>query len=118
MPWVHKTCKELGCKNRFTDLRESYCLEHRRARQQQYDRTERDPEIVKFYNSSEWKAARRQQLNAHPLCQVCLKQNVIKGATTVDHIIPIDQGGEKLDPNNFQSTCASCHASKHAWGKG
>jgi 5-methylcytosine-specific restriction protein A len=117
MPWVFKVCKEHSCKNRFTDLKESYCLEHRRARQQRYDRTERDPEIVRFYNSPEWKAVRRQQLNEHFLCQVCFKQNVVKGATTVDHIIPIDQGGEKLDPMNLRSVCASCHSSRHAFGK-
>ncbi|MGA2466426.1 MAG: HNH endonuclease [Thermodesulfobacteriota bacterium] len=118
MPWVFKVCKEHSCNNRFTDLKESYCLEHRRVRQQRYDRTERDPEIVKFYNSRAWKAARTMQFNLHPLCQLCLKVNIIREATTVDHIVPIDMGGEKLDQMNLQSVCASCHASKHAWGKG
>jgi 5-methylcytosine-specific restriction protein A len=117
MPWISKICKEPGCKNRFTDLRESFCQQHRKQRQQRYDRTERDPETIAFYNSRAWKAARTMQLNAHPLCQVCLKENVIRGAWGVDHIVPISEGGEKLDPNNFQSVCASCHASKHAWGK-
>ncbi|MBF0439373.1 MAG: HNH endonuclease [Magnetococcales bacterium] len=30
-------------------------------------------------------------------------------ATVVDHIVPIKDGGQKFDPNNFRSLCVSCH---------
>lgn len=35
----------------------------------------------------------------------------------VDHIIPLDQGGERLNENNLQTLCAACHAKKTAKDK-
>ena len=35
-------------------------------------------------------------------------------ATMVDHIVPIADGGEKLDEDNLQSLCQDCHARKTA----
>lgn len=33
-------------------------------------------------------------------------------ATTVDHIIPLVQGGARLDPRNLQAACSWCNTSK------
>jgi 5-methylcytosine-specific restriction protein A len=112
MPWLFKRCNHPGCKNRFTDLNESYCETHRKERRLEYDRTQRDPKIVAFYKSEVWRRCRLMQLAAAPLCQVCL----IKAGTIVDHIKPIRSGGERLDPSNLQSLCVSCHGKKHPWG--
>jgi 5-methylcytosine-specific restriction endonuclease McrA len=30
----------------------------------------------------------------------------------VDHIIPIEAGGAKLDPDNLQTVCKRCHTHK------
>jgi 5-methylcytosine-specific restriction endonuclease McrA len=72
---------------------------------------------AEFYNSTTWRKARRIYLNEHPFCAICLQKGVYKKATVVDHIIPIRKGGERLNPENFQSLCHSCHARKSAKDK-
>lgn len=52
-----------------------------------------------------WRKARAAQLAAEPVCQACSRRL----ATTVDHITPLSQGGDFLDPANHQSLCQSCH---------
>ena len=63
-----------------------------------------------IYNSKRWKALRRDQLAAHPLCWYCLKIGHITAADTVDHITP-HRGDKNLafDPANLQSLCKPCH---------
>ena len=34
-------------------------------------------------------------------------------ATVVDHIVPIKEGGERLDPDNLRGLCAACHNKRH-----
>lgn len=64
------------------------------------------------YNK-QWAALRQRFITTHPTCQ-CGQQ-----ATIVDHIIPITEGGKRLDWNNLQSLCTKCHAMKtHAERKG
>ena len=55
---------------------------------------------------------RRMILAKHPLCQACESEGRTTPATVADHIIPISQGGLKLDLNNGQGLCASCHGKK------
>lgn len=59
-----------------------------------------------FYNSTKWKRTRDRQLFDHPLCEC----GAI--ATDVDHIVPIEWGGDKWAPANLSSKCASCHGKK------
>lgn len=35
-------------------------------------------------------------------------------ATEVDHIIPIVEGGSRLDPTNLRSVCRPCHNTRKA----
>lgn len=67
-----------------------------------------------FYNSAAWKLARANQLFDEPYCQCddCKRLPVPLDANTVDHIIPINQGGEPLDPSNFKSMNSRCHNRK------
>lgn len=69
-----------------------------------YDNTYRDKANDKFYHSKEWKQARYYQLMNYPFCISCSKI-----ADTVDHIIAIKDGGDKLSNKNLQSMCKSCH---------
>jgi len=62
----------------------------------------------RFYNSERWRAIRRQQLNADPVCAICGAP-----ATVVDHIIR--HRGDKTkfyDVTNLQSLCKRCHDRK------
>lgn len=71
-----------------------------------------------FYHTPEWKRFRREYLQEKPPCRVCLEQReVITPARVVDHIIPIRQGGPRLDPANVQPLCFPCHNRKSATEK-
>lgn len=67
-----------------------------------------------FYNSRVWRKARRRFLDKNPLCVVCYENDIVSVADVVDHIVPVNMGGEKLEESNFQSMCTSCHNAKSA----
>lgn len=66
----------------------------------------------KFYNSWPWRKLRKRFLIANPLCVVCDSIGIVTSATVVDHIRPINQGGEPLDEANLQPMCEHHHNSK------
>lgn len=61
----------------------------------------------RVYDSTTWQRLRLMHLAGSPVCVECGRYG-----EQVDHIIPISAGGEKFDPSNLQTLCASCHASK------
>lgn len=64
----------------------------------------------KFYRSKTWIALRNAFRAQNPLC---INVDKCGGAThTVDHRIPISEGGAALDGSNLQPLCQSCNASK------
>ena len=79
----------------------------------------------KFYNSTVWKNFRQVVLN-NPFiennievpagcCVRCyIDKDEIVEATTVDHTKQISCGGAKLNRNNVQPLCTSCHNRKSA----
>ena len=67
-----------------------------------------------FYGTSQWKNLREQYINAHPLCERCEDQGYIVEGREVDHIVEIEDGGDKTDPDNLQTLCVSCHRKKTA----
>lgn len=114
-----RPCSYPGCP-RLTDGQ--YCEEHRRLREREYNRYGRDESSQNFYTSPAWRQARKRQLTEHPFCEECLKSGKRTKAAMVDHIVPIRKGGSRLDAENLQSLCWSCHSRKSAeegsrWGK-
>lgn len=79
---------------------------------------ERENDNSKFYNSWPWRIAAKRYKLANPLCVECDKIGIVTPVKVVDHIIPINKGGERLDKANFQSLCESCHNKKSAGEKG
>jgi 5-methylcytosine-specific restriction endonuclease McrA len=61
---------------------------------------------------------RARQLAEHPLCEYVLDDGTTCSAIadTVHHIIPIEDGGSRRDPENLRSMCASHHAALHGAG--
>lgn len=45
------------------------------------------------------------------ICANCGK-HLAGGDATVDHITPLDRGGERLAPENLQAMCKSCNSRK------
>ena len=67
-----------------------------------------------FYGTTEWKRTRERYINAHPLCEHCESRGLIVPGNEVDHIIEIEDGGEKFAENNLQTLCHRCHRRKTA----
>ena|SRR5688572_27363758 len=68
-----------------------------------------------FYRSAPWRALRARKLQISPYCECpdCKGKKVI--ADMVDHVQPIELGGNPLDINNLQSMRNHpCHDRKRA----
>ena len=65
-----------------------------------------------FYRKSPWRKLRKVVLNKNPLCVICLEEGIVTQADVVDHIVPIKQGGAKLDETNLQGLCHKHHNKK------
>ncbi len=100
-----RICPIHGLWNK-TDLQQR-CPKCKTTRNKNYDKKERNQESNKFYHSTEWKKVRAVVLNSNPFCVGCGQV-----ADTVDHKVAIKDGGSKLDLNNLQSMCRSCHNKK------
>ena len=65
-----------------------------------------------FYQSHKWRKHRKLFLQSNPLCVECLKKGRTEPATVVDHITPINQGGDAWSYDNLQPMCSRCHNKK------
>lgn len=74
----------------------------------------KDNDNMKFYNSKAWRSLSRMQRERFPLCVHCKDEGKTVPMDHVDHIIPINQGGDPLDPRNLQSLCKRHHSIKTA----
>ena len=99
-------CKHPGCAalipsgTKYCDLhRPLHPEEVRSAASRGYDRA--------------WQKASRLFLQAHPLCEECMKRGKYTRATVVDHIVP-HRGDEELfwDRSNWRALCKRCHDRK------
>ncbi|WP_431471940.1 HNH endonuclease [Nonlabens sp. SCSIO 43208] len=80
----------------------------------EYKQQERTVDNSKFYNSRTWRKTRKLFLENNPLCIHCERLGVTTPANVVDHIIPISEGGDKLNTKNLQPLCKKCHEKKSA----
>lgn len=69
---------------------------------------------MNFYWTNTWKKLRNSYIDEHPLCEECLKFDILEDAVVVDHIHELEDGGEPTDRDNLQSLCNSCHKRKTA----
>lgn len=107
-------CRERGCTNRALP-HYTRCATHQRPETAREFQRNKDRAISSnragtstgFYNSKTWRNLRRLHLNSEPTCRTCKSP-----ADMVDHITPLHEGGQALDPSNLQSLCNHCHAVK------
>jgi 5-methylcytosine-specific restriction endonuclease McrA len=65
------------------------------------------------YSTQRWQRYRRQKQQREPLCEYCLNDGKIEVAVAVDHIVPINRGGDPYPPlDHLMSCCASHHNQK------
>ena len=81
----------------------------------------RDPRYQRLLNSKRWKLLRQEYLRAHPLCERCKREGLVRSAIDVHHKVPVEsahsiQEMEQLafDWNNLQALCIPCHIAVHA----
>lgn len=115
-----KPCAYPGCSELVSG--QAYCEKHgkkvEKQRHERYDRFQRDKKAAKFYSSVRWQKMRNRKLKHDPLCEHCLGNNQVTPATEVDHVIPVEvDWSRRLDWNNLQSLCHSCHMKKTAEDK-
>ena len=67
-----------------------------------------------FYRSRAWRSLRAMKLYHNPLCECCMENGQLTQAKVVDHVIPINLGGEPMDISNLKSLCIRCHNRKSA----
>lgn len=98
-----KPCRHVGC-GILIEAGKDYCDKHKKSSQR----------LQKMY-TYKWSLARKDFLIDNPLCIECKKNNIIKAASVVDHVIP-HQGNQILfwDRSNWQSLCIRCHNKKSA----
>ncbi|MEM6560026.1 MAG: HNH endonuclease signature motif containing protein [Planctomycetota bacterium] len=75
------------------------------ARQRRGTPAEARPTAARRGYDRQWRKLRDAHLKQHPLCTFCGH-----AAAAADHIKPLSQGGERLDPDNCRSVCNPCHA--------
>lgn len=112
-----KICLGPSC-NRLVSMKEKCCPSctdklniEKREKNRRYDQYVREDEIVEFYHSREWKRVRAAVLiRHHYLCQHCLKENMIKSAELVHHVIEIKlKWILRYEIDNCLNICVSCH---------
>lgn len=67
-----------------------------------------------FYSSTLWRKLRESVIHRDKnICQMCEQPIERSGKPAqVDHIKPINKGGQTIDPANLQTLCYKCHAAK------
>ena len=98
-----RPCSAPGCPTLTGSAR---CQIHQRARN-----GERGTTKERGYGDV-WPRVRTIVLAEEPFCRVCLTVDQVTPATEVDHILPLSQGGARLDRTNLQPLCGNCHRIK------
>lgn len=62
------------------------------------------------YRTGRWRALRLAKIKANPICEYCNQAITAE----VDHVKPIEDGGDPWSWNNLRSACKPCHSHKTA----
>lgn len=104
-------CLEPGCGELATYR--GRCAIHSKDRERETHRTGRiEGRSGRMYKRSKWVRTSQQYRANHPLCELCLAEGKETWATEVDHIVPLEQGGEPWGEVNLQALCRPHHSRK------
>jgi 5-methylcytosine-specific restriction protein A len=65
-----------------------------------------------IYHTYRWRKLRQAYAEKNPLCEHCLRYDILTPVDVVDHVREVKDGGEPFDYNNLMSMCRSCHSAK------
>lgn len=79
------------------------------------------PNRQKLYSNPQWKKLSKLYRQTNPLCEECLKNDVVTPASSVHHklspfdgnIGEVEQYRRLLDWDNLESVCHQCHQKIH-----
>lgn len=108
-PCAHPGCSQL--------VSAGYCAQHAdlhrqrdRYRRNSYPRESRQ---ARGYDR-QWERVRKAKLQRDPLCEDCLRADVVRPAVLVHHIESIEDRPElRLHMSNLRSLCFGCHERTH-----
>lgn len=108
---IQRPCKI--CK-KITTNKNGYCDEHKHIPEEQLKKWQAMHDLRRGSPSkrgydARWVKARELYLMEHPLCENCEKEGRIMPAREVHHIIALQDGGARLDPENLMALCRTCH---------
>lgn len=80
----------------------------------------KDADYIRMIHTSRWTTLRRLVLTESPLCSDCRKRDLVRPASEVHHITPVEHGlsrreKERLmfNPGNLVALCHDCHVARH-----
>ena len=107
-------CIEANCKE-WAEPHSRLCMKHQEERKVNRNKASdmhRGSAKDRGYDAV-WNKVSKMHLTKEPLCRRCLENKVIRDADLIDHISPIVvNSSRRLDPNNLQPLCYSCHSIK------
>lgn len=68
-----------------------------------------------FYNAGSWRNLALRHKYANPFCADPFHRGCCLPVKVTDHVIPVNQGGSRLDWDNLQSLCEECNPIKTAY---
>jgi 5-methylcytosine-specific restriction protein A len=84
------------------------------------ENSEKRVERQKYYNTQAWRKLRAEKLRQSPLCQDCLKDNIVTLATDVHHNVSFMSSDNEevrqslfFSIDNLVSLCRVCHKKRH-----
>lgn len=85
------------------------------------NRSTKKTEKHKLYNNSQWIKLSKLYRQNNPLCEECLKNDIVTPASSVHHkmspfdgnISEVEQYRRLLDWGNLESVCHQCHQKIH-----
>lgn len=113
-----RACRKPGCGN-ITKDSSGFCVAHKKQDDlKRWREDTREAAHLRGYDKA-WERFRNWYITTvEPTCRHCReKYNRLEAAVLVHHIIPLSEGGEKLDPDNSMSLCRRCHDEIHGGAK-
>jgi 5-methylcytosine-specific restriction protein A len=100
-----RPCTKQGCRKLVADG-SGRCADHPREAWAKVTPTKR-------ITGRRLQAMRAALFKRHPLCVMCLEEDLAVAATERDHVVPLAEGGLD-DESNEQALCTACHETKSA----
>lgn len=106
---AHRPCRIPGCSG-FSEFK-GLCRECAAFASKDYDKRRQAEHSANY--DVDWRKKSKAYLVQHPECESCRQRGRVVDATLVHHILPIKQGGARLDDTNLQALCRTCHERHH-----